>query len=394
MATKELKETQFAMQVFDDLNVVQPVQQVDFDPLMVATWFVEIDEEITVLATMPTLGKTGITHAMSTTEIWRVGQDWYLRECGTAISEENVKALMDGRKVVVRQFDDASLIAPKSDAVNTLLSPQAPQIVRVAIHDHHTLVSISESQASRIAKARFDIERMQRKSGVQLSPIVGLGAFDKNVLMFNLEGKYTVSPTAEQIVEMCEKYILTNFQIKAIGFNPYLIEEKEQGADIVRMNMRNMGITDFPSRSALQGVTHLDLSHNEIAQIPAWISELHSLKNLNLMGNKLTKLPSEIWNVFDLSRLNVSENLLTELPENICEALFLKSLFIGDNQITHLPNNIMRLRHLKVLGAYSNEITHLPEERWAWANRVHANFATNKFPKNYTIPDSWAGARI
>ena len=98
-----------------------------------------------------------------------------------------------------------------------------------------------------------------------------------------------------------------------------------------------MDTLDQLRRGALAGARRLDLSSG-LQQIPPEVFELaDSLEILNLSGNQLSDLPD------DLPRLKR-----------------LKVLFCSDNQFTHLPEVLGACPALDIVGFKANRIAHVP----------------------------------
>ncbi len=69
----------------------------------------------------------------------------------------------------------------------------------------------------------------------------------------------------------------------------------------------------------LTSLKTLDLSWNNITELPEWISSLSSLEELNLRGNKLEALPETISSLSSLKILNITLNKkdIIELPKDL-----------------------------------------------------------------------------
>ena len=61
----------------------------------------------------------------------------------------------------------------------------------------------------------------------------------------------------------------------------------------------------------------LDLSFEELTELPSDIGDLTGLSRLDLRGNHLSSLPDEFGNLTALSELNLGGNRFTELPSAI-----------------------------------------------------------------------------
>jgi len=132
----------------------------------------------------------------------------------------------------------------------------------------------------------------------------------------------------------------------------------------------------------LAGVTRLDLSCG-LTHFPDEIFSLaDSLQVLNLSDNQLTDLPADLHRLKHLQILFCSNNPFTRLPEALgeCEQLFfvgfkacrivevsphalpprLRSLVLTDNCIEELPDELGQLEHLQKLMLAGNRLTSLP----------------------------------
>lgn len=132
----------------------------------------------------------------------------------------------------------------------------------------------------------------------------------------------------------------------------------------------------------LAGSTRLDLSC-ELRQFPDEIFSLSdTLEVLNLTGNQLSELPADLHRLKRLKVLFCSNNLFTELPQALggCAQLFfvgfkackikhvsprslpplLRSLVLTDNHIDALPDELGQCRHLQKLMMAGNRLRSLP----------------------------------
>lgn len=133
----------------------------------------------------------------------------------------------------------------------------------------------------------------------------------------------------------------------------------------------------------LAGIKRLDLSCG-LTSFPDEIFSLSdSLEVLNLTGNQLTELPADLHRLKHLKILFCSNNPFTRLPEALgqCEQLFfigfkacrisevspralppgLRSLVLTDNRIESLPDEIGQCKDLQKLMLAGNRLQHLPQ---------------------------------
>lgn len=90
--------------------------------------------------------------------------------------------------------------------------------------------------------------------------------------------------------------------------------------------------------------------------------ELTGVKRLDLTEN-LSQFPQEIFNLADsLETLDLSNNQLSELPDDLERLHNLKILFCSNNQFTRLPAMLSRCPKLEMIGFKSNKIEVVPAE--------------------------------
>ena len=79
--------------------------------------------------------------------------------------------------------------------------------------------------------------------------------------------------------------------------------------------MSGLHIKRFSSSiSSLKRCVCLDLSLNELVELPPSISKLHDLETLLINSNELTSLPADVLRLRDLKVMNAADNRLTMLP--------------------------------------------------------------------------------
>lgn len=106
----------------------------------------------------------------------------------------------------------------------------------------------------------------------------------------------------------------------------------------------------------------LNLSFNEIKEIPPQIGVLALLQELNCASNEIEELPDEIGRCERLKILNVSGNKLDTLPDGIGGCKNLEVINARDNRIQLLPASLGKLSHLHTLSCPGNRLKSLPLE--------------------------------
>jgi len=96
----------------------------------------------------------------------------------------------------------------------------------------------------------------------------------------------------------------------------------------------------------------------------SWMERLWQWADDNDIDDEI--LPRDREALFNLTELDLTYNQLTELPKEIGNLVNLTELHLSYNQLTELPKEIGNLVNLTVLGLYNNQLTELPKELQEW----------------------------
>ncbi|MEH2339026.1 leucine-rich repeat protein [Nostoc sp.] len=111
----------------------------------------------------------------------------------------------------------------------------------------------------------------------------------------------------------------------------------------------------------LPNLRKLDISGNPLESIPDVVTQILHLEELILIRVELTEIPDAIAKLTNLTQLILNGNKITHIPEAIAKLTNLTQLILYDNQITQIPVAIAKLTNLTQLILYDNQITHIPE---------------------------------
>ena len=144
----------------------------------------------------------------------------------------------------------------------------------------------------------------------------------------------------------------------------------------------------------------LDLSGNNISQLPDSVGELKHLEKLQLgsticelerrafqNGNWLHSLPNSFGWMINLQKLHLDENLLTELPENFGSLVNLEWADFGQNRLQRLPESFCSLTRLWFLQLSQNFLERLPDDFGNLTNLVELRLSNNYLAE---LPSSFA----
>lgn len=126
-----------------------------------------------------------------------------------------------------------------------------------------------------------------------------------------------------------------------------------------------------------QSTTILNLSNENLREIPLEVFTLTSLKILYLLNNIISIIPKEIKYLINLKELYLSNNLIEVLPKEIKYLTNLELLHLNTNIISVLPEEIKYLASLEILYLFNNIISTIPKEIKYLTNLRKIYFSNN-----------------
>ncbi len=136
-----------------------------------------------------------------------------------------------------------------------------------------------------------------------------------------------------------------------------------QLANLTTLHLNHNQLSELPTEiTQLTNLTTLVLNHNQLSELPAEIGQLADLTTLDLSYNRLSKLPAEIGQLANLRTLDLNHNQLSELPAEITQLVNLTTLVLNQNQLSELPAEITQLVNLTTLHLNHNQLNELPTE--------------------------------
>lgn len=130
------------------------------------------------------------------------------------------------------------------------------------------------------------------------------------------------------------------------------------------LDLKGYGLTGLPSIeiTELSQLTEVDLSNNQLTEIPLEIIQLANLEQLRLRGNQLTTIPPELGQMANLEILDLKDNQLTAVPPELIQLSKLTEIDLSNNKLTEIPLEITRLASLERFGFSGNHLTSVPPE--------------------------------
>lgn len=121
-------------------------------------------------------------------------------------------------------------------------------------------------------------------------------------------------------------------------------------------------LTEFPIEilDLADTLELLDLSNNQLTDLPDDFAKLHQLKSLFLFNNQFEAVPKILADCPKLDMIGLKSNRIQNLPENALPVAT-RWLILTDNQLTKLPNSMGDLNRLQKCMLAGNQLQALPE---------------------------------
>jgi Leucine-rich repeat (LRR) protein len=107
-------------------------------------------------------------------------------------------------------------------------------------------------------------------------------------------------------------------------------------------------------------IFYISLAHSKLTQLPDSLARFSYLKGLDISRNQLTELPMFISAFDSLFYLNIARNKYAIFPIVICRLTGLKQLIMNRNQFDELPDCVRYLQQLEYLDLWSTPIRKFP----------------------------------
>ncbi len=169
---------------------------------------------------------------------------------------------------------------------------------------------------------------------------------------------------------------------------PYFSIESalENTKDATILNLSGQDLLEIPKEILqLTNLKTLLLNNNQIKEIPPFLGALQNLEVLDLDSNLIRSLPSEIGSLKKLKRLDISNNEIDQVPASFENLQNLETLYLQFNKFTFLPQKILQLKNLKSLDISYNRLSDLGENIGNLSNLTYLNAQNNKLS---LIPES------
>ncbi|KAJ8251808.1 hypothetical protein GJAV_G00225650 [Gymnothorax javanicus] len=186
-------------------------------------------------------------------------------------------------------------------------------------------------------------------------------------------------------------------------------------AIVARANsLKNSGVPDDIFQ--LDDLSVLDLSYNQLTEIPRDLENSKNMLVLNLSHNSIDNIPNQLFiNLTDLLYLDVSDNKLDSLPPQMRRLVHLQTLILNNNPLMHaqlrqlpamvalqtlhlrntqrtqsnMPTSMEGLTCLADVDLSCNDLTRVPECLYTLSNLKRLNLSSNQISELSLCIDQW-----
>ena len=195
------------------------------------------------------------------------------------------------------------------------------------------------------------IERLPDDDALQLTlkaPVHNRGQNDSNAIF--------TKDISKRICEIAKTQAVENLSLSGNHLSCIPNGLTESLTTLVHLNLSNNELNDLPSSlNLLKSLAYLSLDCNKLTFVPNVISELASLKTLTARENKIREVPEELENLSNLEDLDLGSNCLKTLPDSCANLNCLKYLSLSKNMFLIIPNCITNgMQNLRVLNFSQN----------------------------------------
>lgn len=141
---------------------------------------------------------------------------------------------------------------------------------------------------------------------------------------------------------------------------------RAERADVVRLYLRGIHDSLNGRLFRLPNLKELDISENDLPQVPASVFKLDSLRRLWLVRNPIENLPADIAKLKALVYLNLDGTAVAQLPDALGELRELRFLRLNDTPVASLPESLGGLSNMRRLYARNTKLREVPPVLASW----------------------------
>jgi len=166
------------------------------------------------------------------------------------------------------------------------------------------------------------------------------------------------------------------------------------------LDLSNNQISNLPnSRFQSNYLSTINLANNNIASIPDALLKNSMVYNLNLTNNNLNDFNSSFSSLSNLGVLNINDNLFDKIPQSVLKLTQLLELSCASNQhsLKVIDKDISNLKSLKVLNLTGNaaiEVIPSTIKNMQTINDLRFPVGADVFDDGQMIPESLSNAKL
>ncbi|KAL7553158.1 hypothetical protein ACHAWF_017727 [Thalassiosira exigua] len=128
------------------------------------------------------------------------------------------------------------------------------------------------------------------------------------------------------------------------------------------LDLRYRGWTEIEPRiwSFAHRLLKLDISFNQLEELPAEITKLQLLEELNCACNKLRSFPQSLASMVWLRVIKANGNSLASIPKEVGQLKALELLNLSENVLASIPLEVSGCASLSTLLLQNNDLPRLP----------------------------------
>lgn len=148
---------------------------------------------------------------------------------------------------------------------------------------------------------------------------------------------------------------------------------------VTKLDLSSQDLSEVPEEiTKFYNLQYLSVQNNQIKSLPTFIKKLQKLEILDLDSNYFARLPAELGDLTNLQELSMDNNELKSLPKTLGNLKNLKKLKASFNQINHVFDELGELTNLQMLDLSFNKLSDIPENFGKMKNLTHLNLKNNK----------------
>lgn len=217
----------------------------------------------------------------------------------------------------------------------------------------------------------FDNYTCMFRCSLSNNKISNIGKIPPAMQYFNINNNWVEKIGQNSLPDLGHLYAMGNRLQKIPSFKVSCLTD---------VTLRYNYITKVKLKYFIETVRSIDLSYNQITEIPDDIFTLTSLYELILPGNQLKTISPSIAESF-ITKLNLSSNPIESLPV-LPDSL--EELYISSCNLTEIDKNVAEAKNLVKLIASSNNLTEIPFMPYL----IELDISNNKIREFPSLPDT------